>query len=50
MVKPAVDLDIAREGRVEGLSMRDNPIEDRAFKAFGVVGSGTGDTLLKLLQ
>jgi len=46
MVEPTIHLYVAGEGRVEGLVLRRNPIQDWGFQPFGVIGSSTGCTFL----
>ena len=49
MVKTAARLDIARYMRSKRLTLRGDPIDDRALHSLGVVGPGTAGALLNLL-
>jgi len=37
MIKPTIHLDVACKRRVESLSQRNNPVEDRTLESFGVI-------------
>lgn len=50
MVETAVNLDVPRNRGHEGLSRRNNPVENHALQALRIVGSRGGYSLLKLTR
>ena len=48
MVEPTGGLEFATEGRVERLSYRGNPIDDRGLHPFGVIGTSSVHAFLDL--
>jgi hypothetical protein len=48
MMEATVCLDIPRDGRVECLAERDNPLENGPFQTLGVIRPGARGTFLKL--
>jgi hypothetical protein len=50
VIEATICFDVACKRGYEGLSRRGDPVDDDTFEAFGVVRSGTRDTLLNLFD